>query len=55
MAAVLDAVAGITAAGQVRILEVASLTAIRAALEGDVYHALHLSAHGLAEAVGAGG
>ena len=33
MAAVLDAVAGITAAGQVRILEVASLPAIRAALE----------------------
>jgi hypothetical protein len=30
MAAVLDAVAGITAAGQVRILEVASLAAIRA-------------------------
>ena len=33
MAAVLDAVAGITAAGQVRILEVASLPAIRQALE----------------------
>jgi len=51
MAAVLDAVAGITAAGQVRILEVASLATIRAALEQDAYHVLHLSAHGSAEAV----
>ena len=51
MAAVLDAVAGITAGGQVRILEVASLAAIREALETDVYHVLHLSAHGSAEAV----
>ena len=51
MAAVLDAVAGITAGGQVRILEVASLQAIREALESDVYHVLHLSAHGSAETV----
>ena len=51
MAAVLDAVAGIAAGGQVRILEVASLPAIRAALEHDAYHVLHLSAHGSAEAV----
>jgi hypothetical protein len=51
MAAVLDAVAGITSAGQVRILEVASLATIRAALEHDAYHVLHLSAHGSAEAV----
>ena len=51
MAAVLDAVAGITAGGQVRILEVASLSAIREALETDAYHVLHLSAHGSAEAV----
>jgi tetratricopeptide (TPR) repeat protein len=51
MAAVLDAVAGITAAGQVRILEVASLQAIREALEQDAYHVLHLSAHGSAESV----
>jgi hypothetical protein len=51
MAAVLDAVAGITAAGQVRVLEVASLQAIRKALETDAYHVLHLSAHGSAEAV----
>ena len=51
MAAMLDAVAGITAGGQVRILEVASLAAIREALDQDVYHVLHLSAHGSAEAV----
>ena len=51
MAAVLDAVAGITSGGQVRILEVASLQAIRDALEADAYHVLHLSAHGSAEAV----
>ena len=51
MAAVLDAVAGITTRGQVRILEVASLAAIREALEHDAYHVLHLSAHGSAEAV----
>ena len=53
MAAVLDAVAGISGAtgGQVRILEVASLPAIRQALAGDAYHVLHLSAHGSADAV----
>ena len=51
MAAVLDAVAGITAGGQVRILEVASLDAIRLALAQDAYHVLHLSAHGSPEAV----
>ena len=49
MAAVLDAVAGVVAddaAVQVRILEVASLPAIRQALADDDYHVLHLSAHG---------
>ena len=53
MAAVLDAVAGITgrAGGQVRILEVASLPAIRQALEADAFHVLHLSAHGSADSV----
>ena len=54
MAAVLDAVAPVTAAGtatQVRILEVASLPAIRQALTQDAYHVLHLSAHGSPEAV----
>ena len=54
MAAVLDAVAPVTAAGtaaQVRILEVASLPAIRQALAQDAYHVLHLSAHGSPEAV----
>ena len=54
MAAVLDATAPITAAGtaaQVRILEVASLPAIRQALAQDAYHVLHLSAHGSPEAV----
>ena len=51
MAAVLDAVAGITAGGQVRILEVASLAAIRQALAEDAYHVLHLSAHGSPEVV----
>ena len=53
MAAVLDAVT--EAAGradvQVRILEVASLAAIRAALAADEYHVLHLSAHGSPDAV----
>jgi hypothetical protein len=51
MQAVLDAVtdlAGHTGA-QVRILEVASLEAIRAALAQDAYHVLHLSAHGSPE------
>jgi CHAT domain/AAA ATPase domain len=49
MAAVLDAVAGVVAddaAVQVRILEVASLPAIRQALADNDYHVLHLSAHG---------
>jgi tetratricopeptide (TPR) repeat protein len=48
MAAVLDAVTGVTgdAHAQVRILEVASLAAIRGALTEDAYHVLHLSAHG---------
>ena len=39
------------AAAQVRILEVASLPAIRQALAQDAYHVLHLSAHGSPEAV----
>ena len=51
MAAVLNAVAGITAGAQVRILEVASLAAIRQALDQDAYHVLHLSAHGSPQAV----
>ena len=51
MAAVLDAVAGIAAGGQVRILEVASMEAIQEALEADAFHVLHLSAHGSAESV----
>ena len=48
MAAVLDAVSDVAASRhvQVRILEVASLPAIRAALTQDSYHVLHLSAHG---------
>ena len=52
MQAVLDAV-GEVAGGpaQVRILEVASLAQIRQALERDVFHVLHLSAHGSATAV----
>ena len=36
---------------QVRILEVASLAQIRQALERDVFHVLHLSAHGSATSV----
>ena len=36
---------------QVRILEVASLAAIRQALAQDAYHVLHLSAHGSPESV----
>ena len=53
MAAVLDAVAGLAGGGggQVRILEVASLPAIRQALDEDAYHVLHLSAHGSADSV----
>jgi tetratricopeptide (TPR) repeat protein len=48
MQAVLDAVADVAghAHAQVRILEVASLPAIRQALDKDAYHVLHLSAHG---------
>ena len=42
---------GSTAGGQVRILEVASLAAIRLALAEDAYHVLHLSAHGSPEVV----
>ena len=51
MQAVLDAVSALPGgpAAQVRILEVASLAQIRQALRGDVYHVLHLSAHGSAE------
>ena len=49
MQAVLAAVPGGPA--QVRILEVASLAQIRRALEQDVFHVLHLSAHGSATAV----
>jgi tetratricopeptide (TPR) repeat protein len=53
MGAVLAAVSGVvgSAHAQVRILEVASLTAIRAALASDEYHVLHLSAHGSPDAV----
>ena len=53
MEAVLSAVSGVVAGtpAQVRILEVASLTAIRAALASDEYHVLHLSAHGSPDAV----
>jgi hypothetical protein len=53
MAAVLDAVTGVAADphAQVRILEVASLAAIRQALAQDAYHVLHLSAHGSPDAV----
>ncbi len=53
MQAVLDAVAevGESPAVQVRIVEVASLAQIRQALEKDVFHVLHLSAHGSATSV----
>jgi CHAT domain len=53
MAAVLDAVAPVAGGpgAQVRILEVASLPAIRQALAEDAYHVLHLSAHGSPELV----
>jgi tetratricopeptide (TPR) repeat protein len=50
MAAVLDAVTGDPHV-QVRVLEVASLAAIRQALVQDAYHVLHLSAHGSADVV----
>ena len=54
MQAVLDAVAAVAGqqGAQVRILEVASLPAIRQALEHDSYHVLHLSAHGSPDSVG---
>ena len=53
MQAVLDAVSGVAGGplAQVRILEVASLAQIRRALERDVFHVLHLSAHGSAQSV----
>ena len=53
MQAVLDAVVGVTAevSAQVRVLEVASLSAIRQALADDAYHVLHLSAHGSSDVV----
>ncbi len=53
MAAVLDATAEVAAGShaQVRILEVASLSAIREALSADSYQVLHLSAHGSPESV----
>jgi tetratricopeptide (TPR) repeat protein/cellulose biosynthesis protein BcsQ len=53
MQAILDAVTTMTGRGeaQVRILEVASLGAIRRALMQDAYHVLHLSAHGTADAL----
>jgi CHAT domain-containing protein len=51
MAAVLDAVAGIAPEGRVRVLEMASISAIRQALAQDAYHVLHLSAHGSPQAI----
>jgi len=52
MQAVLDAVSGLPGGGgQVRILEVASLPQIQAALEAEEFHVLHLSAHGTATVV----
>ena len=53
MEAMLAAVSGVagTTQAQVRILEVASLAAIREALAADAYHVLHLSAHGSPDAV----
>jgi len=53
MAAVLDATSEVASGvhAQVRILEVASLAAIREALARDAYHVLHLSAHGSPESV----
>ena len=53
MAAVLEAVSDVAASphAQVRILEVASLAAIRDALTQDAYHVLHLSAHGSPDTV----
>ena len=53
MQAVLDAVTSVAGHpdAQVRILEVASLAAIRQAVAQDAYHVLHLSAHGSPESV----
>ena len=53
MQALLDAVTDldIDDQAQVRILEVASLSEIGAALSADQYHVLHLSAHGSASGV----
>jgi hypothetical protein len=53
MAAVLNATSEVAAGShaQVRILEVASLRAIREALAADTYHVLHLSAHGSSKLV----
>jgi hypothetical protein len=54
MQAVLDSVTGPTAGrepGQVRILEVASLSAIREALTAEEFHVLHLASHGSPESV----
>ncbi|HEX8344070.1 MAG TPA: CHAT domain-containing protein [Actinoplanes sp.] len=53
MQALLDAVGDLAAgpAGQVRILEVASLSEIREALRKSEFHVLHLSAHGSASVV----
>jgi len=51
MQAVLDAVRDMDGPVQVRIVEVASLAQIRRALEQDVFHVLHLSAHGSATTV----
>ncbi|HUZ54305.1 MAG TPA: CHAT domain-containing protein, partial [Streptosporangiaceae bacterium] len=53
MQALLDAVAGVAGhpSAQVRVLEVASLPAIRQALADDPYHVLHLHAHGSATSV----
>ena len=53
MQALLDAVTDLDIDGQaqVRILEVASLSEIGAALSADQYHVLHLSAHGSAGGV----
>ena len=51
MQAVLDSVSDLAGGGQVRVLEVASLTQIRVALEVEEYHVLHLSAHGSATTI----
>src|ERR1022692_2381977 len=53
MQAVLDAVTDVAGHpdAQVRILEVASLPAIRQALRDDAYHVLHLSAHGSPDSI----